>query len=153
MGEVTAGSDFSRGSDAALRLAAAWAARSPGPLNVVHAHEGAGHDALARALAGQAARCTGGARCEIAEGSAAGVLRARGTVVVGAEGASATLLPRAGHVAAELAQDGPPALLVAPLGLPRADRLVFDRVLVACALRDPPRDAVLLEAAGRLLRG
>jgi hypothetical protein len=154
MGALTVGSDFSRGSDAALRLAAALTRRRPGPLRVVHAAGPASPEARRATLEEQAARGLGcPAESHVAPGEPVDVLALEDEVVVGAEGASATLLPRAGHVPAALALAGPRRLFVAPLGLPRPDRVAFDRLLVACGLDDPSRDERLVEAACGFLRG
>jgi len=175
---ILAGSDFSRSSDAALRLATAWARRDARPIRVVHVLEAEARqlpeherDLLLRELSEQAHRAgaseTGASvECEVAAGDAATVLAGMSgdLLVVGAEGGSATLLRRAGHVAAMLAATRPPRgrVLVAPQGWavgasrrrrsssPRPPpRALAERVMVACSLSGG--DASRIALAARLL--
>jgi nucleotide-binding universal stress UspA family protein len=123
------GTDLSAGSDAALRLAVAWAHARGGTLEVVHAIDEAvaGEDRarLDEALGDQVQRAGGDELASppvvsLHEGEPRDVLTrragARAGIVVGAEGSSAMLLRQAGRVPAALATATSVPLLVAPLG-------------------------------------
>lgn len=178
---MTCGTDFSRCSDAALRLAVAWARRHGEEIRLVHALEGAatGLGATARQdveremdrrlATADVADAGLAARRELIEDEAIRALAPPpgGITVVGAEGSAATLLRRAGHVPAILASCLVPgsSLLVAPpgwlAGPPRRRRAegprhearpLGERVLVACSIDDPTRDRELVRRASAIAR-
>lgn len=161
-----------------MRLACAWADRFAGDeVRIVHVLDGAAategphaRASVLEALSEQARRAAApfgvSVSCELADGDAASVLASRteALAVVGAEGGSATLLRRAGHVTRALASRR--RVLVAPSGYravtpkrrrneTRAGRRIeplAQRILVACSLV-PGRDAPMIAEAARLLAG
>lgn len=179
---ILAGTDFSRGAEAAVRVACAWAASPagrPGTLVVTHVLEGAARtqdpvlrEGVAReleALAQRASRHAGGPVPEamLDDGDALDRLAPAPDrlVVVGTEGGSAMLLRRAGHVPTTLATGlAPGARLLAvppgwkPRGGPRSregSRRRPDALAlgrVLVACGLDGRDARLLEAACDLAR-
>ena len=127
---LVAGTDLSRGSASAVRLAIAWARLATARLRVVHATgdtlgvrldaqalESFIHDDLEPLHVGDLADA---ASIAVVEGDPAAALRREAEasdavwIVVGAEGTSATLLRRAGRVPEGLAATTRHPLLVAP---------------------------------------
>lgn len=126
---IVVGSDLSRGSDAAVRLAIAWAAQSAAEVLVVHAGESLTESARAdllkslRVQASESADEEMGIEPEfvVVEDDPLDALRGAASregdwLCVGCEGGSATVLRQAGGIPSALAASTSRPLLLAPLG-------------------------------------
>ena len=126
---IVVGSDLSRGSDAAVRLAIAWAAQTHAELLILHAATAltdAGRADLEKSLRVQAMESAAeemGLEPQFAVvlDDAVHALRAAASrdgdwLCVGCEGGSATVLRQAGSIASALAAATSRPLLLAPLG-------------------------------------
>lgn len=126
---IVVGSDLSRGSDAATRLAVAWASQGDAAVMVVHAAPGLDDEArpdiehALRAQIDESAAEELGVAAGIAIVDAGDIAAlssqaasAADWLCVGCEGGAATVLRQAGHVPSRLAASPPAPLLLAPLG-------------------------------------
>ena len=126
---VVVGSDLSRGSDGAMRLAIAWAVQQDADVLVVHAATGLSADARIDLEAALRVQASEAAADELArpiefllvDDTPLRALLAAATsdgdwLCVGCEGASATVLRQPGHVASALAAAPPCPLLLGTLG-------------------------------------
>lgn len=126
---IVVGSDLSKGSDAATRLAVAWAAQGSAEILIVHAapelraasHPDVEHALRVQADESAASECGIAAKIKIVDAEDVAALVSLATsdgdwLCVGCEGGAATVLRQAGHVPSRLAASASRALLLAPLG-------------------------------------